>query len=108
MIDNSFSQHIKETTRKTLTAKSCLDLIFTNFTNKQLYASVEEFGISDHASTILHLEIQQNSTKSTWHVQKRLFHSKNIDNFKEKLKTINWDSIIDINSNINENYNSFK
>lgn len=107
MLEFKFVQHIKEPTRISQTTSTCLDLIFTNFYDNKMYMTVEELGFSDHCGTIIHMILEQQSEHSFWFANKRLFNTSNILKFKSKLKTLNWDDIIQPNKNVDENYQSF-
>lgn len=108
MLEYKFKQLIKEPTRISQTTSTCLDLIFTNFSDKNNYATVEELGFSDHSATIFHMKIQNVIKKQTyWYTQKRFYNTRNVQKFKSELKKQNWAEIITINKNIEDNYNSF-
>lgn len=53
MQEYKLTQHVKSATRITLKTATCLDLIFTNFIYKDMYATVDELGFSDHNGTTL-------------------------------------------------------
>ena len=57
MQEYKFTQYVNSPTRITPNTASCIDLIFTNFKWKDMHATVEELGFSDHNSTILHLNL---------------------------------------------------
>lgn len=107
MREYKFSQYIKEPTRVTPTSSTCIDLIFTNFNDGKFFTTVEELGFSDHKGTIIHLNIPNQIKQRVWSTKKRFFNQNNMQKFKLKLNTTNWDEIILNNKNINENYNMF-
>lgn len=107
MLEYKFVQHIKEPTRISQTTSTCLDLIFTNFNDNNMYTTVEELGFSDHSGTIIHMILKQQTKNSIWFANKRLFNQSNIKKFKSKLNIQNWNNIIQPNKNVNENYQSF-
>ncbi|KAF9806627.1 hypothetical protein SFRURICE_012164 [Spodoptera frugiperda] len=104
MLEFKFTQHIKEPTRITHTTSTCLDLIFTNFNDNSLHTTVEELGFSDHCGTIVNMTFKQETKELVWFTVKRLFNTNNIQKFKSKLSTQNWNNIITPNKNLNENY----
>lgn len=89
MQEYKFVQHVKSATRITSNTTTCLDLIFTNFRFKNMCATVEELGFSDHNSTILHLNLPAQTKKIAWSVKKRFYNHTNILKFKSKLQDIN-------------------
>lgn len=107
MLEFKFTQHIKEPTRITHTTSTCLDLIFTNFNDNSLHTTVEELGFSDHCGTSVNMTFKQETKELVWFTVKRLFNTNNIQKFKSKLSTQNWNNIITPNKNLNENYQSF-
>lgn len=108
MSEYNFTQHIKGPTHVTSNVATCLDLIFTNFNTINLHTTIEDLGFSDHMGTVINMNIRQNHTRKVkWIIKKRIFNSKNIDKFKSELYTINWDSVLKHDLNINQNYNSF-
>lgn len=107
MQEHNYTQHVKTPTRITINTATCIDLIFTNFNNKDMYTTTEELGFSDHHSAILHLKIPKQSEKYTWYTMKRLFNNTNITKFKEEIQKLNWNDILTNDNNININYKTF-
>lgn len=69
-----------------------------------MYTTVDELGFSDHCGTIMHMTFKQ---KTVWFAKKRLFNKSNMQKFKSKLNTQNWNNTIQPNKNLDENYQSF-
>lgn len=109
MTENNFSLKIRDPTRTTQISSTCIDLIFTNFDDKLMKALVVDNGFSDHKSTILQLPYDQNNNHNPiiWQTKKRLFNNTNIQTFKKVLQSIDWNTIIISDKNINQNYDSF-
>ncbi|KAF9823620.1 hypothetical protein SFRURICE_009165, partial [Spodoptera frugiperda] len=110
MLEHKFIQHIKSPTRISTTTSTCLDLIFTNFNNKNNYTTIEELGFSDHSATILHMQIKNtnHSKQIIWYTKKRIFNEDNINKFKSEIGKHKWQDIITTNKTIDENYTNFK
>lgn len=107
MSQYGYKQHVKQPTHITLTISTCLDLIFTNFESGSLCTTVEDLGFSDHCGTIITFSIPQRPKQTIWYTEKRFYSNNNIDEFKSKLKMVNWTDIIIKTENINVNYTAF-
>lgn len=108
LISYNFQQLVNEPTRITDTSSTCIDLLFTNFHNKNNVVSVYEYGFSDHKGVIYTIPNNTNNQdRKVWFTNKRKFTENNISAFKSYLSKINWSTIIDSNNNINENFYSF-
>lgn len=106
MLTYDFHQLVKEPTRVTKNSSTCLDLIFVNYYNTDLKVNVQEFGFSDHKGVECNLPLAMRLPQY-FTLYKRTFKEGTINKFKEELNTINWDSIILKNKNVNENYDNF-
>lgn len=107
MREHKFTQHIKAPTRVTPTTSTCLDLIFTNFSDYSFYTTVDELGLSDHSGTIIHLNLTINSNIITWYSKSRKYTLANMKKFKSNISDINWLTILSPDNNLNLNYQRF-
>lgn len=106
MLEFNFRNHINQATRVTRSTSTCLDLIFTNFSENLFTTQVYDYGFSDHKSTIIKIT-KHLSIRKTWTLKKRHFNKQNILLFQNELKKIDWSTIIKSEKNINTNYNNF-
>lgn len=106
MLEYNFHQIVKEPTRVTSTSSTCVDLLFINNKNCNYELLTKEFGFSDHRGNIFTLPIITQTPKHFLTV-KRIYSEKNINNFKNELKTINWNNVILPTKNLNHNYDVF-
>lgn len=103
----NLKQLIKQPTRVTNTSSTCIDLIFTNYTESQ--SGVNDYGFSDHKSTNIKIAEDQFPyfIQKPQIMYKRVFSNKNMMSFQIKLKEINWNKSLDIANSMNENYEIF-
>lgn len=108
MLEHRLNQHVNSPTHINTNTTTCIDLLFTNFINKNnICLTVENYGFSDHMGVELQVKISKNKQNITWYIDKRLFTDKNINKYKSKVQNINWLNILNPHKNINQNYNSF-
>jgi hypothetical protein len=104
----NYTQLIRNATRVTKTTSSCIDLIFTNYPKLIKESYVVDYGLSDHKAVQIKLNSELDCrNNSTLYKYNRLFTNKKINTFKNSLKRLKWDKIIDKNKNLDSNYNSF-
>ena len=104
----NFKQCVKEATRIAKSSATCLDLVFINFELNRSHISTHEYDFSDHKGVFIQLPIDKGISNKTWYITKRKFSEKNIQNYKQELKLINFHDFINENQNVNENYDSFQ
>ena len=105
----NFIQHIKEPTRVTQTTATCLDLIFSNIHNPniKLHTLNKEYGLSDHKGILVTLQNVLTENNVKWYTKKRTFNSQNINKFKLELQNIDWNKVINMDKNTNNNFDFF-
>lgn len=109
MLKHNLHLMVTKSTRVTHKTATKLDLLFTNFHDTTQIIQVKDYGISDHKAIYYSIESKnKEKTKTTTHVTKRCFNEKNMRNFRDAIAKINWNEIININSDVNENYNQFE
>lgn len=106
MLVYNFRQMVKEPTRVTSHSATCIDVIFTNFTNKNTLINVQDLGLSDHKGVFISTPLFTPKINFFFKT-KRNFTETNMMKFKCTLQTINWNEIFDANSDIDENYIKF-
>lgn len=84
MLESNFKQFISYISK---TRSTCLDLIFTNF-SQNLTTTVQDFGFSDHKCTILKLHNVPAEGQKFWYSTKRIYNDKCINKFKQQLQNI--------------------
>lgn len=82
-------------------------LIFTNFSDQNLCAAVNDLGFSDHLGTSITISLPTQAKHNIWYLEKRLFNDMNIKEFKTKITVVNWCEKINITKSVNENYQIF-
>ena len=110
LTSNLLVPHITIPTRITRTTKTLIDNIYSNSLNfNEGISGNLTISISDHLAQFLIIpEIYQRLPKSQ-NIFKRDTKNFNRDNFNRELQAINWDSVIDIDSNDpNRSFNSLE
>lgn len=104
----NLKQLIRKPTRVTKNTSTCIDLIFTNNTTLVEKSYVEDYGLCDHKAINLKLSSDLHHSKNHMlYKQSRIFTKNKINSFKNALKELDWENIIDTNNKIDYNYNSF-
>lgn len=104
----NFMQNVKEPTRITNTSMTCLDIVFTNFSNEHLAINVRELVTSDHRGVEIAMPMSTTKQSETFRTRKIVFNRKNIQLLKFHLQCIDWSKVVTANKNVNQNYNAFR
>ena len=107
--ESFFMPAITKATRVTMRTSTCIDNIFFNVNfNEKISSGIIQVRISDHFPIFLIIEgalanniILNNNNKTQ--VVKHIINDKNIKHFEEKIKTYNWQPILNSND-VNEGY----
>lgn len=86
----NFHQHVTKPTRVTLTSKTCLDLLFTNFKRENLNVEINDYGLSDHKGIHVTFPAKTMNKCGNWTLEKRQFNDRNMSTFREALKQSNF------------------
>ena len=97
---------IHKPTRITEESATIIDNILTNL-DSNIISKIVITDVSDHLPTILttNLSVKNNSHDKKY-VYKRVFSDANIDKLKQRLTSVNWDSILH-GINANDDYEEF-
>lgn len=104
MLELNLHQIIDVPTRETSNTATCIDFIFSNYRNFNVY--VEDQGLSDHKS-LQYIFKQNIDLLQNVYTVKRHFSKNNIDKFKSTLNEIKWNNVLNQYNDVNANYNIF-
>lgn len=103
----NFYQNVKKPTRICKNSSTCLDIIFTNFDKQRLSIDIKEYGISDHKGVLINLLQAPPNYNNNYFTIKRIFNTKTMNAFQNKLLLVNWADVIKKDNTMNENFLSF-
>lgn len=101
----NIKQTIFEPTRISETSKSCIDNIFTDLVDFSTLVLDNE--ISDHTFQILSLNLEQKNINNDVAKLGRSFSKHNIDLFKAEISLVNWNELLDTDTNLNSRFSIF-
>lgn len=108
MLEYRLNHLINNPTRISKTTSTCLDQIFINFQDNNLFVTTEDFGLSDHMGNIVHLKLHTQNKNIIWYTEKRKFTKTNMDKYKLQLNSIDWSNLLKTHKDVNYNYNIFQ